>query len=374
MLLRRWTLAAAGTTPHAAVATLTTGCKLLPHRTLSSSSKPFTLEPLRDHRSFVRVHGTDSVSFLQGLMTNDMRHLEHSRSLYAMFLRVNGRVFCDALIYRHPAAPVAGTTDGGDFLLECDRAVAPRLEKHLKLYRLRKKVQVLAEETYQAWVAFVPDSEGERPVVTLDGITTGDRPDEERVQLYKDPRLPRLGYRVLIRDDTQAASMDRLLRLVPGVIATDRPQYTPFRYSLGVGEGETNLPDGKCFPLECNGDFLHGVSFQKGCYIGQELTARTYHTGVIRKRLMPVQFTGGPSQALEGIAPEVLREAEIKTEDGAVVGKLRGYQGGHGLALLRVEKVLTGSTLTLTVLGIPGTIPCRTKKPFWWPNELNARS
>ncbi|XP_058057974.1 putative transferase CAF17 homolog, mitochondrial [Anopheles bellator] len=370
MLLRRWTLATG--TPHA-LATLT-GFKLLPHRTLSSSptqpegpSKPFALEPLRD-RSFVRVHGTDSVSFLQGLMTNDMRHFEHSRSLYAMFLRVNGRVFCDALIFRHPAAPAPAT----DFLLECDREVAPRLEKHLKLYRLRKKVTVLAEETYQPWVAFVPDSDEQR-VVTLDGdITTGDRPDEDRVNLYKDPRLPRLGYRALIRDDTQAASMDRLLELVPGVIATD-PQYTPFRYSLGVGEGETNLPDGKCFPLECNCDFLHGVSFHKGCYIGQELTARTYHTGVIRKRLMPVQFTDG-LQALEGIPPEVLREAEIKNEDGAVVGKLRGYIAGHGMALLRVEKVLTGTTLALTVPGIPATIPCRTKKPFWWPNELNARS
>uniref|UniRef100_A0A2M4CVE1 Putative transcription factor component of ccr4 transcriptional complex n=1 Tax=Anopheles darlingi TaxID=43151 RepID=A0A2M4CVE1_ANODA len=323
--------------------------------------KLYSFEPLSD-RALVRVHGEDSVSFLQGLMTNDMRHFEHSRAIYTMFLRVNGRVFCDALVYRHPEAK-----GNDDFLLECDRPAASRLEKHLKLYRLRKKVQVLLDETYHTWVAYRAQADPEAKALPVD-----ERKAHTDPHLFKDPRLPRLGYRVLMGSNgDQTEKLDRLLETFPGEITTV-PRYVPFRYTLGVGEGELNLPDGKAFPLESNCDWLHGVSFHKGCYIGQELTARTYHTGVTRKRLMPLQFEGLP---LEDVPIDVLREADIKNQAGASVGKLRGYSAGQGLGLLRIEKVLpAGGPLTLSVPGITHNIVCHTSRPFWWPNETNTRS
>ncbi|XP_050094307.1 putative transferase CAF17 homolog, mitochondrial [Anopheles aquasalis] len=326
-----------------------------------SAQKPYSFEALSG-RALVRVHGDDSISFLQGLMTNDMRHFEHGRAIYTMFLRVNGRVFCDALVYRHPEAK-----GNDDFLLECDRPVASRLEKHLKLYRLRKKVQVQLEETYHSWVAYREQIDPETKT-----LPTEERKAPTDPHLFKDPRLPRLDYRVLLAGgDDQTAKLDRLLEKIPGVIATV-PRFVPFRYALGIGEGELNLPDGKAFPLESNCDWLHGVSFHKGCYIGQELTARTYHTGVTRKRLMPLQFEGLP---LEDVPVDVLREADIKNEAGASVGKLRGYAAGRGLGLLRIEKVLpAGGPLTLTVPGITDSIVCHTSRPFWWPNDTNTRS
>uniref|UniRef100_A0AAG5DK21 CAF17 C-terminal domain-containing protein n=1 Tax=Anopheles atroparvus TaxID=41427 RepID=A0AAG5DK21_ANOAO len=329
-------------------------------------AKSFTVQPLVD-RAFIRVHGADSGSFLQGLMTNDMRHFAHCDAIYAMFLKANGRVFCDALIYKQASKELPD-----DYLLECDSSVAPRLEKHLRMYRLKKKVQVMADESFRLWVAFRNGAEDEEgpscEETTVDG--------GGQLQMFKDPRLARLGCRVVSSASDQAAdTMEQLHKMFPGatMVPTESGSlpYNSFRYSLGVGEGAENLPDGKCFPLECNCDYLHGVSFHKGCYIGQELTARTYHTGVIRKRLMPLEFDASPT--LTNVPPEALRDAEIKNQDGAVVGKLRGLAGNFGLALLRIEKVPPGGELSLNVAGVSDPILCVTRKPFWWPKETNAR-
>uniref|UniRef100_A0A182LV18 CAF17 C-terminal domain-containing protein n=1 Tax=Anopheles culicifacies TaxID=139723 RepID=A0A182LV18_9DIPT len=327
------------------------------HRAVTAHA-PFTVAPLTE-RKFVRVHGADSASFLQGLMTNDMRHFEHCGVMYAMFLKANGRVFCDTLIYKRPVAE----KEPHDYLLECDASVAPRLEKHLKLYRLRKKVQVEMDETYRVWAAF---SNASAPAEEEERIANS------RLHVLKDPRLARLGYRVLSQEE-QSATGELLNSIFPdGAIPTeDGVPYTEFRYSLGIGEGQENLPDGKCFPLECNCDLLHGVSFHKGCYIGQELTARTYHTGVIRKRLMPLVFESEPKISVDR---EALHDAEIKNGEGTVVGKLRGLVGKHGIGLLRIEKILPGGELTLSIPGAPNAIPCRTSRPSWWPKELNTRA
>uniref|UniRef100_A0A182NPT6 GCV_T domain-containing protein n=1 Tax=Anopheles dirus TaxID=7168 RepID=A0A182NPT6_9DIPT len=316
---------------------------------------PLTIAPLPDRR-FVRVHGPESVTFLQGLLTNDMRHFEHCGAMYAMFLRANGRVFCDTLIYKRTHGEEAH-----DYLLECDASTAPRLEKHLKLYRLRKKVQIEAVDAaqFRLWVAFSDGVAEEEPLPTP-------RPEcsEGGLQIFKDPRLPRLGFRVLVNSERQPENEAHLDRVFPGALKAETAlPYTSFRYGLGVGEGEENLPDGKCFPLECNCDFLHGVSFHKGCYIGQELTARTYHTGVIRKRLMPLELD------VAATPDQLPADAEIKNEEGASVGKLRGHAGTRALGLLRIEKVLQpGAQLTLN------GIACRTGKPFWWPKDANARA
>lgn len=111
-------------------------------------------------------------------------------------------------------------------------------------------------------------------------------------------------------------------------------------------------------PLESNLAFMNGVSFTKGCYIGQELTARTYHMGVIRKRLFPVQLSGPLPAA--GILPG----SPVLTESGQAAGKYRAGQGDVGLALLRSEKIkgplhiqtAESSHMALTV-----------SVPDWWP-------
>jgi folate-binding protein YgfZ len=104
-----------------------------------------------------------------------------------------------------------------------------------------------------------------------------------RLPSWPDPRLPALGHRLVL-----PTGQDPLPLLPAGCRSCHPATFTSLRYRLGVAEGAAEVPTGKALPLEYNLDYLHGVNFHKGCYIGQELTARTHHTGVIRKRILPL--------------------------------------------------------------------------------------
>merc|ERR1712013_945006 len=131
--------------------------------------------------------------------------------------------------------------------------------------------------------------------------------------------------------------------------------YILHRCKLGVAEGSDDMPQGKCTPLEHNLDYMNGVSFHKGCYIGQELTARTHHTGVIRKRILPLRL----SQA----ASEDDVEQGLKNGAGKSVGKLIAVEGNLGLGVVRLKEGLDNPTITL------GKVEVTVKRPSWWPKE-----
>lgn len=276
-------------------------------------------------RAVIRVSGPDAGPFLQGLMTNDIRHVEEEnvQSMYCMFLNNQGRILYDALIYRGLSP--------GDFLVECDDECQSALLKHLTMYRIRKKVSVSPGSDLGVWALF------EQPSTLKEGdfIVT------------RDPRMKELGWRVV--------GCKNLLNETLSSIHED--EYSRLRYSLGVGEGARDLPPGTSFPLECNCDYLHGVSFHKGCYLGQELTARTYHTGVIRKRLMPLTFASPPEDLSVG--------NPVHDEKGSKIGKLRALTPGsvYGLGLLRIQQALSAVKLTVE------SSPVRTHRPSWWPIE-----
>lgn len=130
----------------------------------------------------------------------------------------------------------------------------------------------------------------------------------------------------------------------------------------GIPEGTKDLPSGIALPLESNLAYMNGISFTKGCYIGQELTARTHHMGVIRKRLLPIQLsTSVPSESI----PE---GAEIVTESGKSAGKYRAGDDKFGIALLRMAHI--NGPLHLKV---PDDTPVSlsTSIPAWWPKPAN---
>nr|CAD7577836.1 unnamed protein product [Timema californicum] len=186
--------------------------------------------------------------------------------------------------------------------------------------------------------------------------------NEEFVKLHvhqqQDPRLSLLGIRLLYA--ANKSETDIITELDEEVqLPKDEAQYKILRYKLGVGEGVIEIPTGNCFPLEANCDYLHGVSFHKGCYIGQELTARTHHTGVVRKRLMPLIFDLVPKNGLEHDAP-ILAASGVPKKP---IGKLRGVERNVGIGLLRVSEALDSETLQI----YDGT--GHTMKPFWWPQE-----
>ncbi|KAH8248306.1 hypothetical protein KR038_010649 [Drosophila bunnanda] len=303
----------------------------------------FTLEPLA-HRELIRVHGSEVVPFLQGLVTNDVSRIVSDNgpaSIYAHFLNKGGRVLFDTIIYR--------TSSPDTLLVECDRDASSDLRRHLRLYRVRRRIDIdSVDDEYSTWAIFNPKS---APSTSMSL--------NNEIFVAPDPRLCTLGTRILAPADMSTTQLGKCLSAFGSAgNPTAESNYQLLRYKLGVGEGSKELPPGKCFPLEANADYLNGVSFQKGCYIGQELTARIHHSGVVRKRYMPVRLT---TQLDAGSSHEVTSVA------GAKVGQIFGSVRNYGVGLLRIEKALNGPQL------IVDGEPCFADRPEWWPEDLSGK-
>lgn len=278
--------------------------------------------------------------------------------MYTMFLNVKGRVLYDTIIYR--------TSERDTFFIECDTSGVDILCRHLKMYRIRRKINIDSlKDSYEVYALFNTDNidsvrrerkDGVLPglIVPCDTLKTT-LPDSSSSKvyrdllIYRDPRISYLSSRVIAPKGTDAAA-----QITDITSVQSGSSYKWFRYYLGVGEGANDLPPGESFPLEANCDYLHGISFHKGCYIGQELTARTHHTGVVRKRLMPLYFTKVPSK---------LPEENRIVHKGNSLGKLRGVEADVGLGLLRIDKALECGEFSV------GDGVARTVKPNWWPLE-----
>jgi folate-binding protein YgfZ len=331
----------------------------LPLKRFLSTSPNNVLEHLKE-RALIRVSGHEVSNFLQGLITNDIEHLNSGPgSMYTMFLNSSGRVLYDTIVYR--------CKEKDTYLLECDIQGLETLQKHLKLYRVRRKIDIasLADE-FKIYVLFndsVINCNSTDDQKMLDGVIIPCQKLNESVPqtthtvhrdllIYRDPRVAHLGSRIITKSDINISE-----QISDIVNVESRPDstrnYRWLRYNLGVGEGFLDLPPRDCFPLECNCDYLHGISFHKGCYIGQELTARVHHTGVVRKRLMPIYFTKTPTKSPD----------EKIVQENVNLGKLRGVETDVGLGLLRITKALAVNEIKIGD-GI-GT----TRKPNWWPIE-----
>lgn len=334
--------------------------------TFSSRSYATTcrLERLTD-RSLIRVHGEQSKDFLQSLITNDMNHLNSATTLYAMFLNKAGRVLYDAIVYRPDLT-------ANTYLIECDRQIDVDLQKHLKMFRVRKKIDidVMSPRERSVWVAF-----GRRPPPMSDDSSAASPPppstllprNTDNLFVANDPRVRQMGSRIITNGvDVNVADVIGEEILLEPADDGGSSSYTEWRYQLGIAEGIDELPVLKCFPLESNCDYLHGVSFHKGCYLGQEFTARTHHTGVVRKRLMPVRFETGASRL------SAKSSRHVESTHGVVLGKTRGFHGDYGLALLKFEAALAetsplifGNPKDEDHIGVLG----RVSRPEWWPQE-----
>ena len=302
------------------------------------------LYPLKK-RGLVKVSGPEAAPFLQGLITNDMNHFETgAKSLYAMFLSNKGRVLYDTLVHKW------GEKDD-TFLLECDKSIQHLLQRHLKVFKLRRPIQIEdVSEMYSLWALITPPE--------LDK-NCYDTDTKHILSVHKDPRLADLGHRLITIPDITENDIHQAVGKDTD-IKSDETEYQALRYSLGVSEGAEDLFPGTCFPLEANCDYLHGVSFHKGCYIGQELTARVHHTGVVRKRIMPIQFLKITKEE------DLVKDATIwaENETGRTnLGKFKAHSGTFGIGLVRIKEALEAKSLNL------GENPIEVVKPHWWPVE-----
>lgn len=312
------------------------------------------LEHLQN-RSLIKLDGPDASGLLQGLITNDIYHLPQETgklsSIYAMFLNSKGRIICDSLIY--------SIGDKDSYIVEADSQIIDKLMKHLKMYKLKKKVDIDLLDSYKVFALYDPkDDKGPVPKLlecsreSSSSATNGTVLKDK--YLFSDPRVPALGCRLLTKNiETIPPEL-----CVSNVNPTTGANFRWLRYTLGVGEGIIDIPPQICFPLEHNCDYMNGLNLHKGCYLGQELTARTYHTGKIRKRLMPLFLKKELNQP-----PSDLSLYDDKKQS---LGKLRGVQFNAALALLRMHLVVD---IEISV----GETHATTKIPHWWPGFKTAK-
>lgn len=265
----------------------------------------FSLLP---HRSVISVAGADRIEFLQGLISNDTRKVAPDQAIWAALLTPQGRFLNDMFV-----------ADAGNetFYLETERERAPALARKLKMYTLRSKATVEdLGATLEVAAAFGDDAS---KALGIDGAVS-----------FTDPRLAALGVRVI----APAGEATRLLS-ARGFDEAPLAAYDALRLPLGVPDGSRDLQVEKALLLENGFDELNGVDWKKGCYMGQELTARTKYRALIKKRLFPVK--------VEGALPEA---GTPVLQDGEEVGELRSGTGNLALAMLRLEAARGGAALT----------------------------
>ena len=266
-----------------------------------------------EKRSALVVSGSDAEMFLQNLISNDVTKVNRQRAIYATLLTPQGKFLHDFFISAHPE--VTGT-----YVLETEADRIGDLEKRLTMYRLHADVTL--EPTPSDWGTLAAFGDAAAKALKLE-LVEGTAVSRACGVVYVDPRLARLGVRVF---GLLEAVKD--LMVEAGFSATDSQEYEDMRLSLGIPDGSRDILIEKSFPLECNLDDLHAIDYEKGCYVGQELTARTHHRAKIRKRLFPVRS--------EGPVPEA---GVSVTFNGKEIGEMRSGTGQQGLALLRIESL-----------------------------------
>jgi folate-binding protein YgfZ len=250
-------------------------------------------------RGVLRIAGEDRVSFLQGLVTNDVARAAAGQAVYAALLTAQGRFLHDFFI----------VADEDALLLDCEAERRADLLRRLGMYKLRAKVTI--EDKTDSLAVILLWGDGAKSATSSAGA----------IAIYSDPRLLTLGARAIVAAiDAEAWIAGR------GFAKADEDGYDRHRIALGVPDGSRDLPVERALLLENGIDELHGIDWQKGCYVGQEVTARMRYRGLVRKQLLPV--------AIEGPTPE--SGAPI-TIDGAEAGEMRSAVNGLGLALLRQE-------------------------------------
>lgn len=256
-------------------------------------------------RAVLAVAGEDRVGFLQGLVSNDVAEVAPGRAVWAALLTPQGKWLADFFIH----------SDGERLLLDCECEQLPMLRQRLSRYRLRSRVSLNDAElrVYVAW-------DGDTDVTGSD--VTG--------VVARDPRLPEAGWRILSG--------------APIAVNATEAEWDLHRLDLGLPDGSRDMESEKSVLLEAGFDELNGVSWTKGCYMGQELTARTKYRGLVKRRLVPVR--------IDGTAPA---PGSLVMQDGREVGTMRSSHGQRGMALLRLEAL--GGALTSGEAAITSILP-----------------
>jgi folate-binding protein YgfZ len=286
-------------------------------------------------RGVVKVAGDGARSFLHGLVTADILDLKPGAARFCALLTPQGKIIADFIVTEAPER------DGGGFFLDVQQALCGALVAKLNVYKLRAKVIV---EDLSAVLGVLAAWDGSG--TTGHGLS------------YADPRLPALGFRVMLPPHLAATAAVEL-----GATLVDAAQYEAHRIALGVPQGGLDFSYGDAFPHETDMDQLGGVDFSKGCYVGQEVVSRMEHRGTARSRAVPVRY--------DGAAPAA--GAAVMAGDRQV-GTMGSAAAGRALALLRLDRVAEAISRGEPL--VSGGVPIHLVKPGWarfdFPGETKA--
>lgn len=262
-------------------------------------------------RGVIKLSGDDARHFLNGLITVDMKPVQPGFGRFGALLTPQGKIIADFFITEAPAE------DGGGFLLDCALELAKPLTDKLTFYKLRSKVLV---ENLSDRLGVVAAWDGEMAA----------RPE----LAFADPRNAQLGWRILVPPELVKKTAELI-----GATMVDGAAYEAHRIACGAPSGGIDFSFGNAFPHDANMDRLHGVDFNKGCFVGQEVVARMQHRGSARTRTVRI--------VLDGEQPQV--GTDILAGDKSV-GTMGSSAEGVGLALIRIDRVADALEASLPLL------------------------
>ncbi|SCY90364.1 YgfZ/GcvT domain-containing protein [Microvirga guangxiensis] len=284
-------------------------------------------------RGVVRVSGEDAKSFLDGLITCDLDRVSPQAARLGALLTPQGKILFDFLVFQAP------DEIGGGYYLDTFKVFIPDLAKRLSFYKLRAKATI--EDMSEAMAVVAGWDEA--------------KPDDEVGLVTEDPRLSALGWRAIVA----AQDVAEFAKAPPEA-------YHAHRIALGVPEGGRDFLFGDAFPHEALMDQLHGVDFDKGCYVGQEVVSRMQHRGTARTRIVPAVYEGG-------FAADVGVDV---TAGEKILGKTGSGMEGRGLIMIRLDRAADALASGHPILA--GGIPVQLTKPDWvnfsYPGEGDNQS
>ena len=236
-----------------------------------------------DDRAILYLNGEDTKEFLQNLISNDINKVSETYTCFTSLLSPQGKFLYEFIIIKHKSG----------YLIDCEKSQADGLYKQLSTYKLRSKVEILnlsnefvvAAFSYEKFLTF-------DKVQDKSGFTIKYREDP----IFLDPRNKQLGARLIINLEKLYLSLKKL-----GLHDANLREYYSFSHKLGIVPKDLNKLQNKLFGIECNYEELNGIDFKKGCYVGQENTARIKLKNKLSKRLLPINIVNGELTVGESI-------------------------------------------------------------------------
>ena len=228
-----------------------------------------------DDRAILYLNGEDTKEFLQNLISNDINKVSETNTCFASLLSPQGKFLYEFIIIKHKSG----------YLIDCEKSQADELYKQLSIYKLRSKVEILNLSNEFVVAAFSHEK-----FLTFDeaqdvsGFTLKYREDP----IFLDPRNKQLGARLIINLEKLYLSLKKL-----DLHDANLREYYSFSHKLGIVPKNLNKLQNKLFGIECNYEELNGIDFKKGCYVGQENTARIKLKNKLSKRLLPISAIDG---------------------------------------------------------------------------------